>query len=179
MHPILFHIGSFQVGTYGLFVALGALASLFLMEWLGKKEGFPEGAMGDLFLWVVIGALLGSKILLIIGDFSSFAADPLGFLWRNLRSFGAFYGGLLAGILAGWIFTRRRKLVIGSVADVVAPALILAQGIGRWGCFFAGAGPATHTTGAFTVSRAHSELPPPHTLWLALPKKKEEKQVFF
>lgn len=138
MHPILFNIGSFPIGTYGLLLAGGALLALWLMRRMAAREGLDPEAMTDLFVVSLLAAFVGAKVAMIIGDFRAFAANPVQFFISNLRMFGAFYGGFLAAVIAaGWLLYRK-KIPFWQAADVAAPALALAQGIGRWGCFFAG-----------------------------------------
>lgn len=138
MHPILFNLGSFPIGTYGVLLAGGALLALWLMRKLALREGLDPEVMTDLFVASLLAAFVGAKVAMIIGDFRAFAAAPVQFLVSNLRMFGAFYGGFLAAVVAaGWLL-HKKKVSFWKAADVAAPALALAQGLGRLGCFFAG-----------------------------------------
>ena len=138
MHPILFEIGSFPIGTYGVILAAGALLALALARHLAPRAGQDPDAVTDLFVWSLLAAFVGAKVALILGDFGDFADHPVRFLIENLRSFGAFYGGLVGGVTAAIWYLRRKRIPFWAAADVMAPALALAQGLGRWGCFFAG-----------------------------------------
>lgn len=138
MHPILFHIGSFPVGTYGVLLALSAMAALGLARILSPRAGLDPEQMTDLFVYSLLAAFVGAKVALVIGDFRAFSADPVGYLLQNLRSFGAFYGGFLAAVAVGAWYLRRHRISFWSAADVAAVCLPLGQAMGRWGCFFAG-----------------------------------------
>ena len=138
MHPILFTIGNFPIGTYGVLVALSALAALGLAKMLAPEAGLDPERMVDLFVYALLAAFVGAKVALIIGDFRAFSADPLGYLVENLRSFGAFYGGFIAAVLVAGLFLRKHRIPFWPAADVTAICLALAQSMGRWGCFFAG-----------------------------------------
>jgi phosphatidylglycerol:prolipoprotein diacylglycerol transferase len=138
VHPILFTIGSFPIGTYGVLMALAALAAIGLGRLLAPRAGLDPDRLVDLFVFSLLGAFVGAKLALIIGDFKDFSDHPLRFLVENLRSFGAFYGGFLAGVAVAVYFLRKHRIPFWPTADVTAICLALAQGIGRWGCFFAG-----------------------------------------
>jgi phosphatidylglycerol:prolipoprotein diacylglycerol transferase len=138
VHPILFKIGDFPIGTYGVLLALSALAAISLVRILSPRVGLDGERMTDLLIFSLLGSFLGAKIALIIGDFGEFSDHPVRFMIENLRSFGAFYGGFLGGLLVAVFYIRRHRISFWSAADVTSVCLALAQGMGRWGCFFAG-----------------------------------------
>ena len=138
MHPVLFNLGSFPIGTYGVILALAALATITLGRHLAPKVGIEPDRLTDLFVFSLLGSFLGAKVALIIGDFQAFADHPLRFLIENLRSFGAFYGGFVAGVAVAVYYLRKHKIPFYDAADVTVICLALGQAMGRWGCFFAG-----------------------------------------
>ncbi len=138
MHPILFTIGSFPVGTYGVLLAIAALAAIALGRMLAPQAGLDPEKLVDLFVFSLLGAFVGAKVALIIGDFSAFADHPVQFMIENLRSFGAFYGGFIAGVLVAVYYLRKHKIRFYDAADVTVVCLAMGQAMGRWGCFFAG-----------------------------------------
>jgi len=138
VHPILFHVGDFAVGTYGILLALSALAALGLGRMLSPKAGLDPERITDLFVYSLLSAFVGAKVALVIGDFRAFSADPVGYLLENLRSFGAFYGGFLCAAGVAAFYLRRHGIPFWPAADVTAVCLSLGQAMGRWGCFFAG-----------------------------------------
>jgi phosphatidylglycerol:prolipoprotein diacylglycerol transferase len=138
VHPILFKIGNFPIGTYGVILALAALAAIGLARILAPRAGLDPERLVDLFVFGLLGAFVGAKVALIIGDFQEFSDHPLRFMVENLRSFGAFYGGLAAGLLVAVYYLRRHRIDFWPAADVTSVCLALAQSMGRWGCFFAG-----------------------------------------
>jgi len=138
VHPILFEVGRFPIGTYGVILAAGALLALALARALAPRAGLDPEAVTDLFVYSLLAAFVGAKVAMIIGDFAAFADHPVEFLLSNLRMFGAFYGGFLAAVAVAVWYLRRKGIPFWAAADVMAPALALGQGLGRWGCFFAG-----------------------------------------
>ena len=141
MYPELFRIGTFPVTTYGIFLAVGMLLALFATSRLAARDGLPKDRIYDLGLWVLVGGLIGSKVLMILVE-----PGVQIFTLDFLRSGGVFYGGLLGGFLAVVILIRLYKLPFWKVADAFAPGVALGQAFGRQGCFSAGCcwGKETH-----------------------------------
>ena len=142
MHPVLFDLplgrwGSFTVGTYGLFYALGFLLALRLAVAYARKDGIEPGRILDLGIVGLLAGFVGAKLLLYLIDARYYFSEPARML-ENLRSAGVYYGGLALAIAAGVWYVRRHAMPLGKVADLAAPALSLGQAIGRLGCFLAG-----------------------------------------
>jgi phosphatidylglycerol---prolipoprotein diacylglyceryl transferase len=153
MYPELFRIGDFPINTYGLLLAVGMLLALFAASRLAARDGLPRERIYDLWLWTLIGGLVGSKILMLFTEDNAqiFSLD-------FLRSGGVFYGGLIGGFLTVVFLIRWYKLPFWKVADAFAPAVALGQAFGRQGCFAAGCcwGDATHLPwGVHFTEKAH------------------------
>jgi phosphatidylglycerol:prolipoprotein diacylglycerol transferase len=102
------------------------------------KLVYPHERVGNIVILALVGGIAGAKIFNALETWKSFLQDPIG----NLFPGGGltFYGGL---VVAGAIliyYTRKHKIDIRHFADAVTPALMLAYGIGRFGCHFAGDG---------------------------------------
>lgn len=153
MYPELFRIGDFPINTYGLLLAVGILLSLFIASRLAARDGLPRERIYDLGLWTILGGLLGSKILLLLVE------DNVSFFSLDfLRSGGVYYGGFLGGFFTLAFLIRWYKLPFWKVADAFAPALALAQAIGRQGCFAAGCcwgKPTDSAVGVHFTDHAH------------------------
>jgi phosphatidylglycerol:prolipoprotein diacylglycerol transferase len=138
LHPILFKIGNFAIGSYGVIVAIAVICSIFIGRFLAKKEGIDPELITDFYIYSIIVGFVGAKVALIIADYKEFSQDPMKYLFENLRFFGAFYGGFIFAVIFALIYIRLKKLQFFKVADITAVSLPLGQSIGRWGCFFAG-----------------------------------------
>src|SRR5215207_4098344 len=151
MYPELFRIGGFPVNTYGVLLALAFMAALFVSARLGARAGLPRERVFDLGLWMLLGGLVGSKLLLMLAE------PEYGSNWRNLlsidflRSGGVWYGGFLGGLLTAVFLMRRYGLPFWKATDAFAPAVALGQSIGRQGCFAAGCCWGKPTASAFGV----------------------------
>ena len=138
MYPELFHIGSFPINTYGVFLALAFLCAILITVKLAARDGLPREKIYDLCLWMLLSSLIGSKILMFFTE-PEYRDHPLQLLSLDfLRSGGVFYGGLLGAILTGYFLMRRYKLPWWKTADACAPGIAIGNFFGRQGCFAAG-----------------------------------------
>lgn len=154
MHPILFTLGAFPVGTYGLMLTLGFLAGIWLVMRLGKRDQLEPDALADIAVAVLVGGILGSKLLMIVVDMIH--GEPLSevFSLGTLRAGGAVHGGVILGLLTFFWRMRKLKLPLDATMDALVPGIALGQAIGRWGCFFAGCcyGTESHLPWAVTFT---------------------------
>lgn len=136
MYPVLFQIGPVAIYSLGVFWALGALAAVWILRLELKRCGYNPELAGTVVTAAAIAGLLGARLLFIVEQWESFTRAPFelilsgaGFSW---------YGGFMAGALAAaWVF-KKHNVRLTPAADLSAPALALAYGIGRIGCFLAG-----------------------------------------
>lgn len=162
MRPVLFDLHLFgwdlSLPTYGTLLALAFLAALWVAIRQGRRAGVESGIITDLWIASLLSGVLGAKLLLYLLDLDYYLANPRAII-ATLRSAGVFYGGLIAAIGVCFIIVRRRGLDGWVIGDVLAPAIILGQTVGRWGCFAAGCcyGKPTLQPWAvtFTHPRAH------------------------
>jgi phosphatidylglycerol:prolipoprotein diacylglycerol transferase len=138
MHPILFSIGSFRVGTYGLLLAIGFLAALWLARRLAIKESLAPDAIVDLGLTLLIAGLLGGKLLMMVVDIIRGEPPTTVFSLGTLRAAGAIHGGILMATAAFFWRIRKLNLPFGKTLDCITTAVPLGQAIGRLGCIAAG-----------------------------------------
>lgn len=139
MYPKLISIGDFFLPTYGVLVALGFLAGLWVTIRLARAKGLPAETIGNLAVYCALAGLAGSKLLMIVMNFPEYVADPGRLFSREtLLSAGVYYGGFLAALGFGYLYIRNRKLPILGTMDVMSPGVALGHAIGRIGCFAAG-----------------------------------------
>ena len=102
------------------------------------KKVFPHNRIGDLTIIAAVSGVIGAKFFDVIEHIPDLIEDPLGTLFSGGGL--AIYGGLIFGFIACFWYCRRHKIPILPVLDAVAPALIIAYGVGRMGCHFSGDG---------------------------------------
>lgn len=130
-------LGGRALHTYGALVAMGFLAGLFWIRYESKRVGLPQDKMVDLFSWIVLSAIVGSRLMYVFVSVPEWWSDPLVFL-RFWEGGLVFYGGLIAAVLTSVWYANRHKLSFFSVADVFTPGIALGHFFGRLGCFAAG-----------------------------------------
>ncbi len=132
--PSFDSIGPFAI--YGLCIALGVLAAVWLSQRRWAEVGGNPDDIATIALWAVPAGVIGARLYHIITDFDRFDGEPfLEFL--NFRAGGlGIPGGMFAGVVTGLLVARRQGIDLGSVLDAAVPALPLAQAIGRWGNWF-------------------------------------------
>ena len=142
MRPVLFEVFGRQIGTYGLFMILGAVAAWILVRILVGKENKDISLV---FLICICGGLIGAYLLRpimripeIIINWERFSQLPVSVSLSVLFGEMVFYGGFIGGVIAMLLFCRYFKIPILPIADILAPALALAHGFGRIGCFMGG-----------------------------------------
>jgi phosphatidylglycerol:prolipoprotein diacylglycerol transferase len=131
--PVLFRIGSLEITSFGVMVALGALAGLWVFRRELAHSKLPDAAL-DAAVYGLIGGLLGAKLLYVFehlgeGSFFSLFLDRGGMSW-----FGGFVGGVLAGVAT----IRAKRWPMMAVLSAATPALAIGQMLGRVGCFLVG-----------------------------------------
>ena len=139
MYNDLITIGNFTLHSYGLFIAIGIIAAYFTAEYRAKKKGMQHELVFWLVVWCLIFGFAGSKIVFFLTQVPRIIQDPAIFdLLDFLLNGWVVYGGILGGIVGGFLFCRRHKLPAWKWFDLGLASVALAQGFGRIGCFMAG-----------------------------------------
>jgi phosphatidylglycerol:prolipoprotein diacylglycerol transferase len=137
LFPKLITIGSFFLPTYGVLVALGFLAGLWVTVRLARRSGISGELITNLAVYCALGGLIGAKILMIIFDWGDPQKPPI-FSVATLQAAGVWQGGLVLAILVAILYIRQNKLPFLETFDAFAPGVALGHAIGRIGCFAAG-----------------------------------------
>jgi prolipoprotein diacylglyceryl transferase len=131
--PIAFNIGSLEIRWYGIMVALGVASLLVIMLREAKRRGIPRDIY-SIFLWGVIGGLIGGRLTYVIYYWDHFMANPreiIGF--QGLAQNGMIIGIVVAALIYMWV-TRMRFSTLLSMGDALAVGAPLALAIARVGC---------------------------------------------
>jgi phosphatidylglycerol:prolipoprotein diacylglycerol transferase len=143
--PIPFLNQSFHIYFYGILIMLGVVAATLLASAEAKRRGQNPEILWDMLFWVVLAGIVGARIWHVLTPPPSMVAQGITtqyYLTHPLDMIDIRKGGLGipgavgGGILAMWVYTRRKKLSLITWLDITAPGLALAQAIGRWGNFF-------------------------------------------
>lgn len=153
----LLKIGPLTLYGYGFMIAIGVLAAWLVVEQRARKLQLACEHIFYLVLWCVLGGFASAKILFWITEWKEMIRNPLG-----MFSSDGFvvYGGIIGGILAGWIYCKVKKLNFLTYFDLVMPSIALAQGFGRIGCFLAGCCYGKEAQGGLSVIFTDSDYAP-------------------
>jgi len=139
LHPLLFHFGRVAVPTYGVLTAIALLGGLACAVLQARRTGASPEKLWNLGLIGIIGALFGSRLLLVLANYDAFRAHPFWVLGlANIPGMWIALGGTVIGILAAVLYALAEGLSLLGVADAAAPGLALAFGINRLGAFCGG-----------------------------------------
>jgi phosphatidylglycerol:prolipoprotein diacylglycerol transferase len=153
MHPILFHIGSLPVYTYGVLVASGVLLGLCYARRQAPRLGLNPDHVWNLGIYMVLAALVVAKIWLVFSAWDYYMANPREiFSMAVLQSGGTFYGGVVGAMLTIIVYTYVNKIPILPLLDTFAFAVPLGHTLGRLGCFAAGCCYGKPTSVAWAVT---------------------------
>ena len=156
----MFQFHGITIHTYGLFVATGVLAGIFFAKHEAGRIGLDPEKIVDLCFYIVIAAIVGSRIFYVITNLKIFLNDPLE-IFKIWNGGLVFYGGFIGAALVAVIYLRMYRLPLAKTADVAALSLPLGHFFGRLGCFSAGCcyGKACHEPWAVHFSNPNSLVP--------------------
>ncbi len=138
MFPTIYQHGDLGFHSWGLMVMLGFIAAFFFVGRRVVKIGVDPDKMVGMYLWSVVGGLLGSRLLhFVFAETKDFFKNPLIFFDFDKGGF-AFYGGVIGGVLLCWVYAVRHGMRPWKIADIAAPSIMIGLALGRVGCFLAG-----------------------------------------
>lgn len=123
-----------EVHWYGVIIACGMALAVALAALRERRLGLPGETALDLALLGIPAAIVCARLYYVAFSWEAYAASPIRalFIWEGGM---AIYGGIIGGVLAGWLYGRKRKLPFLKLADLAAPSIALGQAVGRWGNF--------------------------------------------
>ncbi|WP_455105233.1 prolipoprotein diacylglyceryl transferase [Peptostreptococcus sp.] len=137
MDRVAFSFFGLDIMWYGILIACGILMAILVSSKEARRLGYQEGQVTDICLFAIPLGIVGARLYYVAFNWSQYAGDLREII--NIRGGGlAIHGGILAGILTVWVFTRIKKLEFFRTADILVLGLPMAQAIGRWGNFING-----------------------------------------
>ncbi|WP_414076419.1 prolipoprotein diacylglyceryl transferase [Staphylococcus aureus] len=148
--PVAFDLGPLSVRWYGIIIAVGILLGYFVAQRALVKAGLHKDTLVDIIFYSALFGFIAARIYFVIFQWPYYAENP-GEIIKIWHGGIAIHGGLIGGFIAGVIVCKVKNLNPFQIGDIVAPSIILAQGIGRWGNFM------NHEAHGGPVSRAFLE----------------------
>lgn len=145
MDRYAFEIFGVGIAWYAIIIGAAMILGAYILIKVGKRYGYKENDLFDLVNVVIPCAVIGARAYYVIFEWQYYSQD-----WTRIFHFRegglAIHGGIIGGLIGGYIVCRVKKLNFGDLADMIAMPLILGQAIGRWGNFINGeahGGPTT------------------------------------
>lgn len=129
-------IGPVTVHLYGLMIALGVMAAIWLCQRRWAAWGHDPDFVFDLALRAVPAGVIGARLYHVATDFNRLYVHNLAGIPKIWDGGLGIPGGIIGGVGVGWWYARKCHQPVADLLDMVAPALPLAQAIGRLGNYF-------------------------------------------
>lgn len=137
MNPVIFNIGGFEIRWYSVLIAIAVIIGYFLILSESKRFKIKKEFMFNMMFWTLIFAIIGARLYYAAFNLEYYISNPIEILqiWKGGL---AIHGGLLFGAITILIYCKKYQVRVGKILDIIVPALLLGQAIGRWGNFFNG-----------------------------------------
>jgi len=130
--PMIDRIAFFGISWYAILIVSAILIGFVLANREARRLGVPHDTIIDFLLYAIPLGIICARIYYVVFRFNMYSEDLLSIF--NIREGGlAIYGGVLGGLLAARIVSRKYDVPMLTLLDLAAPALVLGQAIGRWG----------------------------------------------
>jgi phosphatidylglycerol:prolipoprotein diacylglycerol transferase len=133
--PVAFRVFNFEIRWYGILIALALIIGIAVAYFIARYREQKADEIINFAPFAVIFGVIGARFLHVVVNWSYYSGH-LSYIFAFRKGGLAIQGVMLGGILALLVFCKIRKLDFWLWADIVAPALLLGQAIGRWGNFF-------------------------------------------
>ena len=150
---VAFSIFGHEIRWYGILMALGVILAVILGAHEVKRKKMYRETMYDLCLWAIPLGIIGARLYYVLFELDYYISNPVSilYIWEGGL---AIYGAVIGGMIGIMIYSLRKKVRFLKLADIVAPGLVLAQAIGRWGNFF-----NQEAYGPLVTNEAHKWFP--------------------
>ncbi len=137
MHRSHITLGHINIYFYSLCILMGVILALIAIMKEVKKNKIDKDKFYDLAFYTLIFGILGARIYYVIFNMDYYInhIEEIFEIWNGGL---AIHGGIIAGLITIYIFTKKNNMKFLKILDIIVPGLILAQGVGRWGNFFNG-----------------------------------------
>ncbi|MGG5358956.1 MULTISPECIES: prolipoprotein diacylglyceryl transferase [unclassified Enterococcus] len=134
INRVAFEFLGIPVYWYALIIVSGIVLAVWLSSREAVRVGMKADDVTDFMLWGLPLSIIGARLYYVLFDLPQYIADPIQIF--NIRAGGlAIYGGLIAGGITLYFFTKYHFISLWTFLDIAAPSVLLAQAIGRWGNF--------------------------------------------
>ncbi len=133
--PVAFEIFGFELRWYSILILLGVVLAYFLIKSESGRFKIKHEFVFNLMFWTIIFGIVGARLYYVLFNMSYYK-DHLSEIVKVWNGGLAIHGGLLVGLFVIIFYSHKYKVNPKKMLDIICPALILGQAIGRWGNFF-------------------------------------------
>ena len=135
MSPVLVNLFGFEIRWYSVLILTGIVIGYFLIMMESRRFQIRKEFVFNLLFWTIIVGIIGARLYYVIFNFDEYSSNLVEILqvWNGGL---AIHGGILFGLITIIIYCKKHKVNTWKMLDIIAPSVILAQAIGRWGNFF-------------------------------------------
>lgn len=135
MNDVMLNLGIFQIKWYSFFIFLAMLTACLIIFKESKKKNVPDNYLTNLIFYGLIIGILGARLYYVIFNLDYYLNNPsqIFAIWNGGL---AIHGGLISALIFLIIYSRKNKINILQMLDIMVVGVIIAQAIGRWGNFF-------------------------------------------
>jgi phosphatidylglycerol:prolipoprotein diacylglycerol transferase len=137
MYRTILDFGAVGIRSYGVMLAIAFWVGIEISARIARKRGYDHLLIVDLGLVILLSSVVGSRFLYVITHLPDFRGDPWG-VFKVWEGGLTFYGGLVAAVVLGVLYLKRRKQPVAAITDILAPQIALGIAIARIGCFLNG-----------------------------------------
>lgn len=132
--PYSFTVFGFEIYFYGVIIAAAFILAALFCARKAAEFGLTSDDLFDLVIWLIPACIIGARLYYVLFKLDYFIANPSKIF--SVRDGGlAIYGGIIAGVITGIIWSRMKKIPVFAVGDLAAFGLLIGQAVGRWGNF--------------------------------------------
>lgn len=134
LNPNFISLFGIEIKWYAVFILSGVFLATFLSSKEAKKKNLPKDYISDLLFYILPIGIIGARIYYVIFEWQQYINNPIKifYIWEGGI---AIYGGLIAGVLTIYFYNKKHNIPFWITLDIIAPTVLLAQAIGRWGNF--------------------------------------------
>lgn len=135
MNPVAIKLGNFEIRWYAIFILIGAFIAIYLALKEAKRLNINKEFIFNMCFWAIIIGFIGARIYYVIFEWEYYSThlSEIIQIWKGGL---AIHGGIIAALITIWFYCFKYHARTIRYLDLLAPALVLAQAIGRWGNFF-------------------------------------------
>ena len=134
MNRYIINIGNIKIEWYSVLILLGAIIAITLVVKEAKRYNYSKDYTFNMCFWAIVMGILGARLYYVL-----FNLNLYGDIWSIFKIWEgglAIHGGIIAGLITILVYCKKYNIRAVRMLDFMAPALLIAQAIGRWGNFF-------------------------------------------